>query len=110
MEHYALTEAHVLPTSCPEMELFSSLKIQEIAKPVPPNPFKAMQLNNLFRELWYPICTCIKNMFLFASKFSKVLFPWRMGRKTQSGHQLSFFTVQLIKLSSPVLSFDFLLC
>lgn len=80
MECY-VTEEHILPTSCPEMEVFSSLKIQEIAKPVPPDPFTTMQLNNLFRELWDPICTCIKTMFLFASKFSNVLFPWRMDRK-----------------------------
>lgn len=34
------------------MEVLSSLKLQEIAMLVPQDPFMAMRMNNLFRELW----------------------------------------------------------
>jgi len=65
----------------------------------PQEPFVAMQLNNLFRELWDLTWTCTDSIFLFASKFLNILSSWRPDGKAQSGHRFSFFTVQLIKRS-----------
>lgn len=89
----------VFPTSSLEMEVLSSLKLQEIATQVPKDPLVVMQMNNLFRLMGPQPDTCTVNIFLFVSKFLNILLSWRLGGKAESGHWLAFFTVQLIKLS-----------
>lgn len=101
----------VFPTSSPEMEVLSSLKLQEIATQVPKDPLVVMQMNNLFRLMGPQPDTCTVNIFLFVPKFLNILLSWRLGGKAESGHRLAFFTVQLIKLSfsSGILIFYLLL-
>lgn len=73
------------------MEVLSSLKLQETAILSPQDPSTAMQLSNVFRELWDLSWTCTDSMFLFASEFLNILSLWRLDRKAQCGHHSLLF-------------------